>query len=249
MHPQAGPEVRQRPRPHLLGRQVLLRPPASKIADENGPSSLLSNLDSVEAPDDTTVVFNLKAENDQIFPQILSSPVGPIVDEEVFSADELTPDDDDRRGQRRSPASTSITSYDDEQPDLVQGQPRLPGPARRGRRPARSTSSTTPRPSNLKLDIEEGDIDVAFRSLSADRHRGPARQRRRQGRRRSRRRDPLHRLQLQHPAVRRQDRPRPTRPRRSPSARRWPTSIDREALADQVYKGTYTPLYSYVPTA
>jgi peptide/nickel transport system substrate-binding protein len=28
------------------------------IADENGPSSLLYNLDSVETPDDTTVVFN-----------------------------------------------------------------------------------------------------------------------------------------------------------------------------------------------
>ena len=29
------------------------------IADDNGPSSLLYNLDSVETPDDTTVVFNL----------------------------------------------------------------------------------------------------------------------------------------------------------------------------------------------
>ncbi len=31
------------------------------IADPNGASSLLYNLDSVDAPDDTTVVFNLKA--------------------------------------------------------------------------------------------------------------------------------------------------------------------------------------------
>ena len=70
------------------------------IADENGPSSLLYNLDSVDAVDDTTVVFHLKSENDQIFPQILSSPAGPIVDEEVFAADALTPDNDDRRRQR-----------------------------------------------------------------------------------------------------------------------------------------------------
>src|SRR3954452_19545790 len=62
------------------------------IADDNGPSSLLYNLDSVETPDDTTVVFKLKTENDQVFPQILSSPAGPIVDEDVFSADEITPD-------------------------------------------------------------------------------------------------------------------------------------------------------------
>src|SRR5215207_8372091 len=31
-----------------------------KIADDNGPSSLLYNLDSTEAKDDTTVVFHLK---------------------------------------------------------------------------------------------------------------------------------------------------------------------------------------------
>src|SRR5690606_2986984 len=59
------------------------------IAAENGPSSLLYNLDSTEVVDDTTVVFHLKSENDQTFPQILSSPAGPIVDEDVFSADEL----------------------------------------------------------------------------------------------------------------------------------------------------------------
>ena len=63
-----------------------------KIADANGPSSLLYNLDSVAAPDDTTVVFTLKTENDQVFPQILSSPAGPIVDEEVFAADKITSD-------------------------------------------------------------------------------------------------------------------------------------------------------------
>src|SRR4030095_6086701 len=40
------------------------------IADENGPSSLLANLESTEAVDDTTVVFHLKAPNDQTFPQV-----------------------------------------------------------------------------------------------------------------------------------------------------------------------------------
>src|SRR5690554_1918699 len=64
------------------------------IADVNGPSTLLYNLDSTEAVDDTTVVFHLKAGNDQIWPQILSSPAGPIVDEEVFSADSVTSDND-----------------------------------------------------------------------------------------------------------------------------------------------------------
>lgn len=63
-----------------------------KIADPNGPSSLLGNVESIEAPDATTVVFTLKVANDQTFPQVLTSPVGPIVDDEVFSADELMDD-------------------------------------------------------------------------------------------------------------------------------------------------------------
>ncbi|MWN95982.1 ABC transporter substrate-binding protein, partial [Escherichia coli] len=59
------------------------------IADPNGPSSLLGSLDSVETPDDSTIVFTLNRA-DQTFPQILASAAGPIVDEEVFSADSLT---------------------------------------------------------------------------------------------------------------------------------------------------------------
>src|SRR3954464_4770192 len=62
------------------------------IADENGPSVLLGKIESVEAVDDTTVVFHLKNGDDQTFAQILSSPAAPIVDEEVFSADSVTPD-------------------------------------------------------------------------------------------------------------------------------------------------------------
>ncbi len=69
-----------------------------KIADPNGASSLLYNLESTEAVDDTTVVFHLKAENDQVFLQILSTFPGFIVDEEVFDPDALTPG---RRHRRR----------------------------------------------------------------------------------------------------------------------------------------------------
>src|SRR4051812_8895201 len=64
------------------------------IADDNGPSVLLYNLESTEAVDDTTVVFHLIAPNDQIFPQILTSQAGIIVDEESFAADAVTPDED-----------------------------------------------------------------------------------------------------------------------------------------------------------
>ena len=81
------------------------------IADENGPSTLLGNIASVEASDDTTIVFTLKNPNDQTFAQILSSPAAPIVDEEVFSADSVTPDKDIVDGEAFAGQYT-IASYD-----------------------------------------------------------------------------------------------------------------------------------------
>ena len=81
------------------------------IAAPDGPSSLLYNLDSTEAVDDTTVVFHLKAANDQVFPQILTTFPGAIVDEEVFSATELTSDDDIVAGKAFN-GQYEIASYD-----------------------------------------------------------------------------------------------------------------------------------------
>ena len=54
----------------------------SATLDPNGAWSLLFNLDSVETPDEQTVVFKLKTENDQTFPHVLTSFPGAIVDEE-----------------------------------------------------------------------------------------------------------------------------------------------------------------------
>src|SRR5690242_5917717 len=82
-----------------------------KINDPNGPASLLGNLGSVDATDDTTVVFHLKNPNDQTFAQVLSSPAGPIVDEEVFSPDAVTPDDDIVKGNAFAGQYT-ITHYE-----------------------------------------------------------------------------------------------------------------------------------------
>ena len=64
-----------------------------KINDPNGPASLLGNMASVAAPDDSTVVFTLKAGNDQTWPYILGTSAGPIVDSKVFPADKLLSDE------------------------------------------------------------------------------------------------------------------------------------------------------------
>lgn len=214
------------------------------IADENGPSVLLYNLESVETPDDLTVVFNLKVGNDQVFPQILSSPAGPIVDEEVFSADAVTADDDIVAGNAFA-GQYVIDSYSVN--DLVTFAPFADYAGVLG---APATGDVTLKyftdQSNLKLSVQQGDIDVAYRSLSAtdiedlsgDKNvnvvTGPGGE--------------IRYIVFNFD----------TQPYGATTAEADPAKalavrqavadlVDREAIAKQVYKGTYTPLYSYVP--
>lgn len=215
-----------------------------KIADENGPSSLLYNLDSTEVVDDATVVFHLKSPDDQIFPQILSSPVGPIVDEEVFSADALTPDDDIVAGNAFAGQYT-ITDYDFNNLISYKANPDyqgLLGAAKTDVVNAKYYADS----SNLKLDVQEGNIDVAFRSLSAtdiadlktdDKVKvvdGPG-------------------GEIRYIVFNFDTMPfGATTPEADPAKALAVRSavadlVDRDALSEQVYKGTYTPLYSYVP--
>ncbi|MGR0320380.1 ABC transporter substrate-binding protein [Agromyces sp. ZXT2-3] len=214
------------------------------IADENGPSALLYNLDSIETPDDTTVVFTLKSENDQIFPQILSSPAGPIVDEEVFAADELTPDEEIVDGEAFAGQYT-ITSYDFNNLVAYKANPDYQGILG-----APATDVVNVKyyadASNMKLDVQEGNIDVAFRSLSAtdiDDLRGN---------------DAVKVVEgpggeIRYVVFNFNTQPYGAETPEADEAKALAVRqavadlIDREEIADQVYKGTYTPLYSYVP--
>ena len=214
-------------------------------ADEgNGPGSLLYNLDSVAAPDDTTVVFTLKSPDDQVFPQILSSPAGPIVDEEVFAADALTPDDEIVDGQAFAGPYT-ITGYS--QNDLVSYEANPEYQGLLGQAKTQEVSVTYyAEASNLKLAVQQGDVDVAFRSLSAtdiEDLRGD---------------DNVKVVdgpggEIRYITFNFNTQPYgATTPEADPAkalAVRQAVAdlIDRDEIADQVYKGTYTPLYSYVP--
>ncbi|MCK0117291.1 ABC transporter substrate-binding protein [Isoptericola sp. S6320L] len=214
------------------------------IAAENGPSSLLYNLDSTEVVDDTTVVFHLKSENDQVFPQILSSPAGPIVDEDVFSADELTPDQEIVDGNAFAGQYT-ITSYNFNELityEAYEGYQGLLGPAET---PEINVSYFADS-SNLKLEVQQGSVDVAFRSLSStdvedlqgdDNVKvveGPG-------------------GEIRYVVFNFDTQPygaaQPEADEDKALAVRQAVAhlIDREAISEQVYKGTYTPLYSYVP--
>lgn len=214
------------------------------IADPNGASSLLYNLESVEATDDTTVVFHLKSENDQVFPFILTSFPGAIVDDEVFSADALTPDNEIVDANAFG-GPYVITSY-----DFNQTVELAPNPEYRGLIEAPANDgvilSYYADSSNLKLDVQEGEIDVAYRSLSATDvedlsgndnvtvHDGPG-------------------GEIRYIVFNFNTQPygattAEADPAKALAVRQAVASlIDRDAISEQVYKGTYTPLYSFVP--
>lgn len=214
------------------------------IAADNGPSSLLYNLERTEVKDDLTVVFHLKAANDQIWPQILSSPAAPIVDEDVFAADALTTDQEIVDGNAFAGPYT-ISSYKFN--ELVQfkaydGYQGLLEPPKTETINLKYYADQ----SNMKLDVQEGNIDVATRSLSATDiesleansnvtvHKGPG-------------------GEIRYIVFNFNIMPFGATTPEADSAKALAVRqaiadiIDREAIASQVYKGTYLPLYSYVP--
>ncbi|WP_308492427.1 ABC transporter substrate-binding protein [Microbacterium terrisoli] len=215
-----------------------------KINDPSGPATLLGNLASIDTPDDTTVVFHLKAANDQTWPQILSSPAAPIVDEQVFSADKVTPDADIVKGDAFAGQYT-IDSYKIN--ELVDFKPNKDYQGLLGK--AENAGVTTKYyadASNLKLAIGNGDIDVAYRSLSPT---------------------DIADLKANNDKVKVVDGPGGeiryivfnfnTMPFGAKTADADPAKalavrqamadlIDRDKLSKDVYKDTYTPLYSYV---
>jgi len=136
-----------------------------KINDPNGPASLLGNVASTSAPDPTTVVFKLKQPNDQSFAQVLSSPAGPIVDEQVFAPDKITADNDIVAGHAFAGQYT-IASYNFNNLIQYKANPDYQGLLGPAKTQTVNVKYYTD-PSNLKLDVGSNQIDVAFRTLSA----------------------------------------------------------------------------------
>ncbi|WP_158864094.1 ABC transporter substrate-binding protein [Leifsonia sp. AG29] len=215
-----------------------------KINDPNGPASLLANLDSVSTPDKTTAVFKLKVANDQTFPQVLSSPAGPIVDEQVFSADKVTPDNTIVKGHAFA-GQYDITSYDFNNLIAYKANPNYQGLLGK---PATEKVNVKyyAESSNLKLDIQKGAIDVAYRSLSAtdiDSLKGNKNTKVVTGPGGEIRYIVFNFNTQPYGATTPQADPKKALAVRQAAA----DLVDRAAIAKQVYKDTYTPLYSYVP--
>ena len=213
------------------------------IDDPNGPVSLLSNIESVEAPDDTTVVFNAAVPFDVTLKQVLSSPAGPIVDEDVFSADALTDADTIVDGDAFA-GPYKLTSF-----TLNENVAYAANENYEGLTPAQNETVQVQYfadASNLKMAIEQGTVDVAFRSLTATDIEdlsgnddlkvvnGPG----------GEERFLSFNFKIQPFGESQPD----ADPAKAKAVRQAVAAlIDREELSDRVYKGTYTPMYSYIP--
>ncbi|MBU8866227.1 MULTISPECIES: ABC transporter substrate-binding protein [Paenarthrobacter] len=215
------------------------------INDPSGPASLLANIVSVTTPDANTVVFKSKLANDQTVPFILSSPAAPIVDDEVFPADKVLPDDEIIKAKAFYGQYT-IDSYKKNELVSLKAFPDYKGVLGKPANDA-ATIKYYASPTNLKLDIQQGNLDVAFRSLSAtdvdDLKKdskvkvlvGPG-------------------GEIRYITFNFDTMPFGTKapgadPAKALAVRQAIANlVDRQAIADQVYKGTYLPLYSNVPS-
>jgi len=209
----------------------------STINDPNGPVSLLNNLDSVDAPDPLTVNFNLKEPNDQTFPQVLATSAGPIVDEKVMSANALTPDNDIVAANAFSGPYT-LTQYNQNDTLVL-----TPYAGYNGGLPAAASAITVKTftdATNMRLSVSNGDIDVAYRSLTPT---------------------DIQTLQsdssvkvwqakggeIRYITFNFKTMPGDTDAQKFAIRQAIASSVDRDALSTNVYKGQYTPLCSYVP--
>lgn len=204
-----------------------------KINNPNGPASLLANMKSVKATDPSTVVFTLKNANDQTFPYILTTEAGPIVDHKVFPADKLLPDQ-----KVIGSGPYMLKSYNKN--TLVQ---LTKNPNYSGANEAKTDNiimkyETTS--SALKLDIQSGNVDVAYRSLAPTDI------------------DSLQNAsgvkvlegaggEIRYIVFNLKTMPGNTDAQKLAIRQAMAYSLDRAAIASKVYKGTYQPLYSMVP--
>ncbi|MFR9750783.1 ABC transporter substrate-binding protein [Nocardia sp. 004] len=209
-----------------------------RINDPNGPASLLGNLDKTDVVDASTVAFTLKMADDQTFPSVLATQAGPIVDEQVYSPDAVMSDDDVVRAKGYSGPYT-IESYDKNK--LVEyrafdGYDGILGA------PKTETVSTKyyATSDNMKLDLQNGSLDVGYRSFTPTDIESL----------RNDNRVAVHEGsggELRYIVFNLNTMPGGTPEQKLAVRKAIASSVDRDALADSVYKKTYVPAYSSVP--
>jgi peptide/nickel transport system substrate-binding protein len=198
-----------------------------KIADPNGASSLLANLKETEVVDDQTVTFHLKSA-DATWPFILTTGTSAIVPSDVYPADDLQPDD-----AIVGAGPYEIAEYRPGEQTVLQANPEYFGEA-----PPTKTViiQQFDKSSALKLSIEQGDVQIAYRSLTPteiEDLRGA---------------EGLQVVEGNGTEIRYLVFNLKLEPGNELAVRRAVAqTIDRQAIVDNVYNGTVLPLYSMVP--
>lgn len=207
-----------------------------KINDPNGPASLLGAMKSVKAEGDK-VVFTLASANDQTFPQVLTTSAGPIVDEQKYPADKVL---DDEAAVKANGFSGPYTIGDYTKNQLAQFKINKNYDGVFGKAKSAVTLKYYKDSDNLKLDVSNGDIDVAYRSLtptdvsSLKKNKkvkvwtGPG-------------------GELRYIVFNLKTMPGKTTEQKQAVRQAVAYLPDRQEISTDVYKGTYTPAYSAVP--
>ena len=208
------------------------------INDPNGPVSLLENMESVEATDDKTVVFTLKSANDQTFPQVMATSAGPIVDEQVFPADKVMDDAAVVKAKAFS-GPFRIGKYEKNQVAEFKANPDYNGAYNKAKEQSITLKYYT-NANNLKLDIQNKNIDVAWRSLtptdinSLSKAKGVKVHKGAGG-------------ELRYMVFNLKTMPGKDDEQKLAIRQAMAASVDRDELSEQVYKNTYLPAYSIIP--
>lgn len=198
------------------------------INEPTGPISLFANLEKAEAVNDTTVRFTLK-NPDQTWSHVLAAPSSAIVDEEVFAADAGL---DSEKVVGSGPYQ--LTTYTPDQQVVLSENQKYGGEHRP--KSATAIMQYFQSSSALKLALEQGTVQVAYRALDpADLE--------------ALRAEPEKATVLEGAGTNLNfigfnlD----LEPGKQESVRRAVAySIDRQAIIDNVYDGVGTPLYSMV---
>ena len=137
------------------------------IADPNGASGLLASITNeeggvdpaaIETPDDQTITFHLN-KPDTTFQFVLTTNASAIVDEEVFPADKLIADT-----EAVGSGPFSMEQYKAGQQAVLVANGEYDGP--RAAKSEQVFVSYFQSPATLKQAVENGEVDVAWRSLS-----------------------------------------------------------------------------------
>lgn len=207
------------------------------IQHESGGWTLMGGINpenggSVEATDDLTVVFNL-AEPDATFPLVLSAPnMGSIVPSDTYAADALQPND-----QVIGSGPYVIGEFDPSQQITLE-----PNENYNGDRPVNNGGVIIQKfdqQSALKQAIEEGSVDIAYRSLGVT----DTADLRENGAERGVEVVEGEGTEINYMVM------QTGRPPLDDVAVRQAIAqiIDREVIADSIYQGTVTPLYGPIP--